>query len=180
MGRRSAFALRGREWKVRGTARGGRERMSAQHVSAAAVAGLGGAAYGALLVCAAGFVTLWNDAPVIDVPGLGAVPTMLAAVAAVFAFGGALHRAARPARPAYTSAIAVALTAGLTHLVSLWVFAVVFGAGLGAAVAAAAESVTGGFSILVVLLAAACAWSGVALRRTEADRPRWPWERRGE
>ncbi|WP_105566353.1 hypothetical protein [Microbacterium halophytorum] len=154
--------------------------MGAQHLSAAAAAAFAGAAYGALLVCAAGVVTLWTDAPVIDVPGLGVVPAMLAAVAAVFAFAGALHRAVRPPRPAYTAAIGVALTAALAHLVSLWLFAVLLGSGLGVAGAAVAGSVTGGFSVLAALLAAACAWAGVALRRTDADRPRWPWERRGE
>lgn len=151
--------------------------MSGQRTSHFVAAAFPTAAYGALLICVLGFVTLWNDAPVIDVGGVGVVPVMLAAVAAVAAFFLVLLRALRPVRPAYTVVIAVALAATLVHLAALWLLSVAFGADAAASTAAAAASVAGWSSPSFVLLAVVCAWAGVALRRTEAGRPRWPWER---
>lgn len=150
--------------------------MSEQRISAGAAAALATAAYGALLVCALGIITLWTDAPLIDLPQIGAVPVMLAGVFALAAFICMLLRALRPPRPAYTTAIAVALVAALVHLAALWVAVALFGGDAASATAAVAQSVTGWSSATVLVLAAACAWAGVALRRTEADRPRWPWE----
>jgi len=150
--------------------------MTEQRTGPELATALASGAYGALLVCALGIVTLWNDAPVLDVDDVGVVPVMLAGVAAVGVFFLVLLRALRPERPAYSSAVVVALAAALAQLVALWLLSLAFGADAAEATAAVAGSVIGWSSAAFALLAGACAWGGVALRRTEADRPRWPWE----
>lgn len=137
-------------------------------------------AYGALLVCVFGFVSLWSGSVPLADEDLGAVPTMLAGVCALLAFAGALLGATRPVRPSYTAVIPVAFAAALTQLVALWLLALAFGAGAGTAIAAAADAVTGGASLVFLLVAVVCGWAGIALRRTSAGRPKWPWERHDE
>lgn len=154
--------------------------MNGQRISPAVATAFSSAAYGALLVCVTGFVSLWTDSPVLGSAHISVVPAMLAGVVAVLAFAWALLRSLREARPTYPAAVLVALASGLAHIVSLWLLAVAFGEGAVAATAAVGASVTGWASLSFVLVAAVCAWSGVALRRTRADRPRWPWERRDD
>ena len=45
------------------------------------------------------------------------------------------------------------------------------------ATAVAGDLVRGGASAVLLLAAAVAAWGGIALRRTKAQHPRWPWER---
>ena len=44
------------------------------------------------------------------------------------------------------------------------------------ALSAVGGSVLGWFSPMVLALAVLCGWAGIALRRTRAHRPTWPWE----
>jgi len=125
-------------------------------------------------------LSLLTDTDVISTPGLGPVPGPLAAGVSALAFAGALWPALRLPRPPYTAVPAVALAAALAHLAALWVFALVFGAGLGAATAAVGAAATSWTSPVFAAAAAVCAWAGIAVRRTEARPPRWPWERDDE
>jgi hypothetical protein len=52
--------------------------------------------------------------------------------------------------------------------------------GLVTATAVAGDLVRGGPSAVLIVAAAIAAWSGIALRRTRSERPRWPWEREEE
>ncbi len=154
--------------------------MAAKRMRAEVATAFASIAYGALLVCVIGFVALWSgSAPLAD-EGLGAVPTMLAGVCGLLAFAGVLLRATQPERPAFTAVIPVAVAAALGHLVALWLLALAFGAGAATATAAAADAVVGGTSLVFLLVAGVCGWAGIALRRTDADRPRWPWEGQDE
>lgn len=135
-------------------------------------------AYGALVICVTGFVSLLTDTEVIAVPGVGAVPGALAVVVSAVAFAGSTYGAVRVDRPRYPSAATVAVVTAAAHLVSLWALALLFGAGLGTATAGIAGAMTSWTSPTFLAVSAACAWGAVAIRRTRARPPQWPWERR--
>ncbi|GGH41545.1 hypothetical protein [Microbacterium album] len=128
------------------------------------------------MIFATGMLSLVTDRDVIDTPGLGPVPGPLAVGVSAGAFALSLRPALRVDRPAYSTAVGVALAAALAHLAGLWLLAVVFGADLGRAVAAAAGAATSWTSAAFAGCAAVAAWAAIAVRRTAARPPRWPWE----
>lgn len=136
-----------------------------------------GVAYGALVICVTGFASLLTDTDVIAVPGLGPVPGALAVLVSVLVFAAVLWPVIRMARPAFTGVIPVALAAALAHLAALWLLAVVFGADVAAATAAVASAVTSWTSPAFLIAAFVAAWGAIAVRRTAARPPHWPWER---
>ena len=121
-------------------------------------------------------LSLATDRDVIATPGLPPVPGPLAFGAAALAFAAALWPVLRGERPRYTAVAPVVLVTALAHLVALWIFALFFGADIATATAAVAETATS-WTIAVVAGAAAIAgWAAIAVRRTAAHRPQWPWE----
>lgn len=133
------------------------------------------AGYLALLVAGLGLVALWLDDDVISTPGLGPLPGFLAPGCAIGAFAALLAGALRAARPSYLQVATIALVSGAVHALVLGVAGAVSG-GLGAGTAAMAEVLTGWVSPVVAIAAAIASWAAIAMRRTEARRPRWPWE----
>ena len=130
----------------------------------------------ALAVFGLGAVSLFTDADIIAVPGLGPIPGIVGMLAAVVGFAVMLWTALRRQHPSFLASITIALVTGLAHLAGVWV-AVLFGAGsIVIATAVAGDLVRGGASAVLLLAAAIAAWGGIALRRTRAGRPRWRWE----
>jgi len=127
-------------------------------------------------VCGLGAVTVLTDADIIAVPGLGPVPGVTGMLAAVVAFALMLWSTLRRQHPSFVATIAIALVAALAHLAGVWA-AVLIGVGnVIIATAVAGDLVRGGGSAVLLLAAAIGAWGGIAVRRTRAARPRWPWE----
>jgi hypothetical protein len=122
-------------------------------------------------------VSFATDADIIAVPDLGQGPGVIGMAAAVAAFAGVQWAAVRIARPLYRSAWVTALTTALAHLVVVAVSALIIAGDPVTALAVAGDLVTRGASLVVLLAAAIAAWGGIALRRTRAQHPRWPWER---
>lgn len=122
-------------------------------------------------------LSLATDRDVIATPGLGPVPGPLAFGVAALAFAGSLWPALRPDRPRFTAVIPVALVSALAHLGALWILALIFGADIAAAAAATGEAATSWTSGVVAGAAAIAGWAAIAVRRTAAQRPQWPWER---
>jgi hypothetical protein len=134
----------------------------------------------ALAVFGLGAVSVATDTDIIAVPNLGQVPGVAGMIAAVVSFALVLWSTLRRSQPSYVATVAIALTAGLAHLVVVW-FAVLIGDGdLVLATAVAGDLVRGGASAVIVLAALIAGWGGIALRRTRAEHPRWPWEREEE
>lgn len=134
----------------------------------------------ALAVFGLGAVSVATDTDIIAVPNLGQVPGVAGMIAAVVSFALVLWSTLRRSQPSYVATVAIALTAGLAHLVVVW-FAVLIGDGdLVLATAVAGDLVRGGASAVIVLAALTAGWGGIALRRTRAEHPRWPWEREEE
>ncbi|MFT4234617.1 MAG: hypothetical protein QM607_06435 [Microbacterium sp.] len=132
--------------------------------------------YGALLIGALGFLSLLTDSDVIRTPGVPNPAGVLAVLVAVVAFALALWPPLRRTHPNYPAALGVALITGVAYGVALWLLALVFGADLVTATAALGGVVTSWPIAVIVLAAALGGWIGIALRRTRAHRPHWPWE----
>lgn len=138
------------------------------------------AGFVALVVFGSGMLSLATDRDVIATPGLGPVPGPIAAAVAALAFAGALWPVLRLDRPPFTAVIGVALVTALVHLAALWILALLFGAGLATATAAVGDTATSWTSAVFAGAAAVAAWAAIAVRRTAARRPQWPWEREDE
>jgi len=134
----------------------------------------------ALLIFGLGMLSLALNADVIAFPGLGPIPGFGGVVVALAAFAAVLWRSLRRARaahsPSYIGAAWTALACAAAYVVGVWI-AVLFAAGdLAVATAVAGRLVTSWFAAVVLVAGAVAAWGGIALVRTRARRPRWPWE----
>ena len=130
----------------------------------------------ALLIAGLGVTSLLLDADVIGVEGLGAMPGVAGAAAATALFAAVVWAAVRTPRPSYAAASAAAPAAFVGYLAGVWVGALVTGTDIARASAAAGGFATSAFALVLLLAAFVSAWVGVALVRTRARRPRWPWE----
>ncbi|MCD1269576.1 hypothetical protein B5M43_012150 [Microbacterium sp. MEC084] len=134
------------------------------------------AGYVALVVFASGLLSLATDRDVIATPGLSPVPGPLAAGVAALAFAASLWPALRQEHPKYTAVIGVALFTALAHLAALWILALVFGADVATATGAVGGAATSWTSAVFAGAAVVAGWAALAVRRTHAHRPQWPWE----
>ncbi|MCT1479767.1 hypothetical protein [Microbacterium sp. p3-SID336] len=131
----------------------------------------------ALAVFGLGALSVATDRDIIAVPGLGQVPGVVGMVVAVVAFALTLAGTLRARRPSFVSTIVIALMPTLLHLATVWVAVLSAAGSYVVATAVAGDLVRGGASAVILLAAAIAGWSGIALRRTRAEHPRWPWER---
>lgn len=159
----------------------------------------------ALAIFGLGMTSLFVGEDVIATPGLGQIPGITGMVCATLAFAGGLWAAiararsgtdaaplggapasaptrpgqatgAAPRHPSYGGAAWTTAASFLAYVGGVWLAAVVTGAGLGVATAVAGRLATSWFGVVVAAAAFVSAWSGIALVRTRAHRPRWPWE----
>jgi len=135
--------------------------------------------YFALVVFGLGALSVATDTDIIAVPDLGQGPGVIGMVVAVLLFALMLWSTLRRSRPSYVATIAIALLAALGHLVAVWLV-VLTGPGIVIATAVVGDLVRGGASAILVVAGLIAAWGGIALRRTRAEHPRWPWENEGE
>jgi hypothetical protein len=134
----------------------------------------------ALAVFGLGALSVATDTDIIAVPNLGQAPGAIGMLVAVISFALMLFSTLRRPQPSYVATIAIALLAGILHLVAVW-GTVLFGTGsFVLATAVAGDLVRGGASAILVLAGLLAGWGGIALRRTRAEHPRWPWERDDE
>ncbi|MFT4229992.1 MAG: hypothetical protein QM602_06860 [Microbacterium sp.] len=134
-------------------------------------------AFLALVVFGLGMASLVTASDVIATPGLGVLPGVLGVVAAGAALVGVLLPALRAGHPSYVTALWAALASYLAYLSGVWLSAVVGGVDPAVAAGVVGRLAIGWWAPVVAAAAFVCAWSAVALRRTRARRPRWPWER---
>lgn len=158
------------------TERGGSPAGSGSPVRPALALALTAAGFVALLIAGFGIVSLLTDTEVIGIPGLGAVPGAAAFAAATAAFAGLTWLSVRVPRPSFVSVVAVVAAVFLAYLAGLWAGALATGTDAGRATAAVGGFVGSPFAVMLAASAAVCAWVAVALVRTRASPPRWPWE----
>lgn len=150
---------------------------SAPSVSPRVATALSVVGFFALLVAGFGMLSLLSGADVLPVAGLGRAPGIAATACATAAVAGAIWTSVRRARPAYGSAVLVAIVAFLAYLLGLLVGAVFAGTDPARAAAAVGGFATSWFAVVLASAALIAGWTAVALVRTRAGRPRWPWER---
>lgn len=130
----------------------------------------------ALVVCGLGIGSLVSDTSVIDTPGLGPIPGVVGVGAATAALAAITLASVRSPHPSYVTAVWTALGAYLAYVVGTGVAVLVVSGELAQAVAVPGRLAIGWQGVVVALAAAVAGWSAVALRRTRAARPHWPWE----
>lgn len=130
----------------------------------------------ALAIFGLGAVSVATDADIIAVPGLGQAPGIIGMLTAATVFALLLWARVRKPEPSYVASVSIGLFAGLAHLVAVWCTVLFTTGGVVIATAVAGDLVRGGASAVLVLAAAIAAWGGIALCRTRASAPRWPWE----
>ncbi len=134
------------------------------------------ATFVALLIFGLGMVSLLIGEDVIQTRGLGQIPGILATVVATAAFAGGLWAALRRPHPSFWGAAWTTAGTFLAYLAGLWFGAVATGADLAVAVAVAGRTATTWFGVVIAGAALVASWGAIALVRTDASRPRWPWE----
>ncbi len=131
----------------------------------------------ALTICGLGLTSLALDAEVLATLGLGQFAGILGMVLATGMFALTMWAALRRVHPVYRASITVTVATLLAYLIGVWLGAVLSGAGPALAGSAVGGFVTSWFAMVLVGAAFVCSWAGIALVRTRAQRPRWPWER---
>ncbi|WP_295014788.1 hypothetical protein [uncultured Microbacterium sp.] len=138
---------------------------------------IGVVSFFALAIMGLGVLSLWTERDLISVPGLGQLPGVIGMILAVVVFAISLRAVLSNAHPSFVTSVFLALAAALVHLGGVWGTSVAEGTGAVRATAALGQLVLGGGSAVLVLAALVGAWVAIALRRTHARAPRWPWER---
>ena len=137
------------------------------------------AGFVALLIFGLGMTSLAIGEDVIATPGLGQIPGAAGVVCATLAFAGGLWAAISRAgarHPSYWGAAWTTAASFLAYVGGVWFAALFTGADLGVATAVAGRRATSWFGVSGAAAAFVSAWAGIALVRTRAHRPRWPWE----
>ena len=180
----------------------GRDGGQVRPVTALAFATAG---FVALAIFGLGMTSLATSQDIIATPGLGQIPGITGMVLATLAFAGGLwasiHRAgatdasapgaaagtapgeprsdrgaAGSRHPSFWGAAWTTAACVVAYIGGVWFGALASGAGLGVAVGVAGRLATSWFGLAIAAAAFVCAWAGIALVRTRAHRPRWPWE----
>lgn len=134
----------------------------------------------ALLIFGLGMTSLITDTDVISTPGFGQYPGIFGPVFAAVAFAGTLWAFVRAPHPSFWGALAVAIAAFLAYLIGVIFVALVVGVDPAAAFGTAGQLATSWYGMVVFGAALIAGWAGIALVRTRAGRPRWPWEKRAQ
>ncbi|MHC2999820.1 hypothetical protein [Microbacterium sp. HJ5] len=134
------------------------------------------AGYVALLIFGLGMTSLATNADVIATPGLGQAPGVTATVVSTAAFALALWVAVRRSPASYVGSAWATAAAFLGYVGGVWAAAIATGTDLAVASAVAGRIATSWFGFVIAAAAFVASWAGIALVRTHARRPRWPWE----
>ena len=145
-------------------------------VSALLALVIGFVGFAALAILGLGMLSFFRDIDILSVPGLDWWPAIVAMILAIAAFCWMLWPSLSRGRPSFLAVPAVALITAVAHLVALWLAALVSGVGTASALLAVSQLVMRGSSLVVLVAAAVGAWVAIALRRTRAAAPHWPWE----
>jgi len=134
----------------------------------------------ALLIFGLGMVSLALDDSVIETPGLGQLPGIVAFAIGVVVFALTLWRVVVRVRPSFWNAAWVAASVFLGYLAALWIAVTAASGSIAVASGVTSHIATTWFGVVIVATACVCAWVGIALTRTRARRPQWPWEHEDE
>ncbi|WP_292831673.1 hypothetical protein [Microbacterium sp.] len=129
----------------------------------------------ALVIGGFGVTSLLTETDVVAA-GHSQLPGIVAVAAATVAFAATLWAGVHRVPPSYRVSLTAALAVLVAFVLGLVIGAAIEGSDVAAAVAVAGMFAVSWFALIVFLAGFAAAWAGVALVRTRASRPRWPWE----
>lgn len=89
---------------------------------------------------------------------------------------GDVRGSAGARHPSFWGAAWTVAACFLAYVGGVWFGVLAAGAGFGVAGGVAGRLATSWFGLVIAAAAFVCAWSGIAVVRTRARRPRWPWE----
>ena len=138
--------------------------------------GLATVAFIALLIFGLGMVSLAIGADIVETPGLGQIPGVFATALTTGAFALALWLALRRPHPTFWGALWAAVACYAVYTAAIWLGTLAASGDPAVASGVAGRIATTWFGLVVAAAAAIAAWGGIALVRTRAQRPRWPWE----
>ena len=146
----------------------------------------------ALVIFGLGMASLALGTDIVETEGVGQIPGIVATTLTTGAFALALWmtlRRASPSRgsapdprlagarhPSFWGALWAAVACYLVYVGGIWIGAVATGIDLAVAAGVAGRIATTWFGVVIAAAGAVAAWGGIALVRTRAQRPRWPWE----
>lgn len=136
----------------------------------------GAVGFFALVVAGFGLTSLSTGAEVLPVSGLGQVPGVVAVTLSVAAFAATLWSAVRAPHPSFWGVTIIAAASFLAYLAGVLAGAVLSGVELARTIGAIGGFATSWFAVVLASAALIAGWAGIALVRTRASRPRWPWE----
>ncbi|MFT4211213.1 MAG: hypothetical protein QM626_05010 [Microbacterium sp.] len=136
--------------------------------------------YVALVIAGLGLASLATDSDVISAPGIGQSPGAVGMLAAAAAFAGVLWWVIRLRHPAFGSVVFVIAATYVAYVIVTGLAVTIEAADIAAGLAVAGRLAIGWPGAVVAAAALVAGWAGIALVRTRAGRPRWPWERRGD
>ena len=129
----------------------------------------------ALLILGFGLLSLVGDAGVLSPTGQGPFPGIAAVVAATIGYASVTSSALRR-RPVYPAALGAALGSYLLYVLVIGVASGLARTDASIALAASSRAAIGWVGAVVAGSAFVCCWFAIALVRTNARTPRWPWE----
>lgn len=132
--------------------------------------------FAALVIFGFGMTSLALNEDVIAVPGLGQSPGVVGVVCATLAFALSTWSSVRRPRPTYWSSCWTAVAALAAYLAGVWLTALFTTSDPISATSAVAGFATSWFAVVLLAAGLIAGWCAVALVRTRASRPRWPWE----
>ncbi|WP_309128416.1 hypothetical protein [Microbacterium sp.] len=141
---------------------------------------IGVTSFVSLTILGLGMLSYFADVDIISVPELSMWPGIVGMVAATLVFAVITRSVLSRPHPSFRSAATIGFCSALTHLAGVWLGALLGGVGLVHAAAAVSQLIVRGSSLVVLTAAAVGAWAAIALRRTRASAPHWPWERADE
>lgn len=131
----------------------------------------------ALVIAGLGIGSLNADADVLSVPGLGPLPGPIAVVGSGAAYALVTWQAVRLVHPRFTAVIGVTIAAYLAYGIVGGIAGLFATGSLGASATVLGELLLRWPGLVVAASAAIASWCAIALVRTRARQPRWPWER---
>lgn len=146
-------------------------------LSAGLAVALTGAGFFALLVAGFGVLSLLTDAEVLPVSGLGQAPGVVGVAGAVLAYVVATWVVVRQPRASYVGVVAIIVASFLAYLLGVLIGGLFSGGDAARVVAATGGFATSWFAVVLASAALLAGWAAIALVRTRAVPPRWPWER---
>lgn len=151
-----------------------------QGVSASLSLVIGFVSFAALCILGLGMLSFFADIDILAVPGLDWWPGIVGMLGAIGAFSWMLWPTLSRGRASFLAVPSVALVTAVAHLVLVWLSALLSGASTGSALQAVVQLISRGSSAVLLGAALIAAWIAIALRRTKAAAPHWPWERTDE